>query len=40
MTIENTTTCEVVSVIEFSNTKNVHPAEIHRHTVECKEKVQ
>jgi hypothetical protein len=40
MTIENPTTCEVVSVIGFLNTKNVHPAEIHRHTVECMEKVK
>ena len=30
----NPPTCGVQSVIQFLNTKNVHSAEIHRHTVE------
>jgi hypothetical protein len=29
--------CEVLPVIGFLNTKNVHPAEIHKRIVQCME---
>jgi len=32
--------CEELPVIGILNTKNVHPAEIHKHIFQCMEKVK
>jgi len=41
MKIKNPATCvKCCQVIGFLNTKNVHPAEIHKHIVQCMKNVK